>query len=267
MSEDAPAPSKRRKTDDLIEDDDDITAISTDAAAAAAASVEQASAVEQYSIQKIGVANGDDEEEEDQFGEEVAKPKLFAVVCSSNMNRSMEAHFQLARKGMNVMSYGVGTKVRLPAAGNARGISFDFGVPYEEILESITAAGNLSWYHERGISQMLERNVKIKQHPERFQDFVDVASFDIIVCFEERVFDLLVDDLNSREPGEEVKLVHAINLDVKDTAEDSIEGGKVILDLCSKVEAAVDLQESLPDIIEAIETQYHVNLLYLQFYL
>jgi hypothetical protein len=35
----------------------------------------------------------------------------------------------------------------------------------------------------------------------------------------------------------------------------------------TQVEAAVDLAESFPDIIEAIETKYGVTLLYLQFYL
>jgi len=30
----------------------------------------------------------------------------FATVCSSNMNRSMEAHFQLQNKGYHVRSFG-----------------------------------------------------------------------------------------------------------------------------------------------------------------
>ncbi|PAV71235.1 hypothetical protein WR25_01154 [Diploscapter pachys] len=38
----------------------------------------------------------------------------FAVSCSSNMNRSMEAHLMLSQRGFNVESYGSGNQVKLP---------------------------------------------------------------------------------------------------------------------------------------------------------
>lgn len=38
----------------------------------------------------------------------------FGVVCSSNMNRSMEAHLQFEKHKLVVYSYGVGNRIRLP---------------------------------------------------------------------------------------------------------------------------------------------------------
>ena len=39
-------------------------------------------------------------------GGEKGRRWAFATVCSSNMNRSMEAHFQLQNRGFDVRSFG-----------------------------------------------------------------------------------------------------------------------------------------------------------------
>ena len=46
------------------------------------------------------------------FDPESRKQSLrIAVICSSNMNRSMEGHRLLQKKGFNISSYGTGTQV------------------------------------------------------------------------------------------------------------------------------------------------------------
>lgn len=45
---------------------------------------------------------------------------------------------------------------------------------------------------------MAERNTSIKPHPERWQDTRDIDALDVVFCFQERVFDALVEGTGGR---------------------------------------------------------------------
>jgi hypothetical protein len=61
----------------------------------------------------------------------------FAMVCSSNMNRSMEAHSLLGRAGLQVESYGTGGHVKLPGPSLHEPNVYDFGTPYGAIYDDL----------------------------------------------------------------------------------------------------------------------------------
>ncbi|XP_062203106.1 uncharacterized protein LOC133905356 [Phragmites australis] len=184
----------------------------------------------------------------------------FAMVCSSNMNRSMVAHSQLGRAGLDVASYGTGTHVKLPGPSLHEPNVYDFGTPYAAIYDDLRRK-DPDLYKRNGLLPMLKRNASVKLAPQRWQDNAGDGVFDMILTFEERVFDLVVEDMNSREP-KLIKSVVIINMDVKDNHEEAVVGAKLALELCQKLQGVGDWEEIIDDLISTFEKQHKRKLAY-----
>ena len=117
-------------------------------------------------------------------------PLRFAVVCSSNQNRSMEAHNFMSKRGLIVRSFGSGQQVKLPGTSLERPNTYTFDTTYEFMYKDLyNKDANL--YTQNGVLHMLDRNRRIKEKPERFQDCRE--RFDIIFTVEERIFDQVME--------------------------------------------------------------------------
>ncbi|KAJ5751740.1 RNA polymerase II subunit A [Penicillium odoratum] len=189
----------------------------------------------------------------------------FCTVCASNNNRSMEAHLRLssAPTAYPVISFGTGSLVRLPGPSITQPNVYGFNTTsYNQMYEELQSKDE-RLYRNNGILNMLDRNRQLKWGPERFQDWVpgmprvDHAAkgdkgaqgteggvVDVIFTCEERCWDAVVDDLMSKGSMQN-RPVHVFNIDIKDNHEEALVGGKAILDLANRLNAAAVAQRAL----------------------
>jgi len=167
----------------------------------------------------------------------------FGVVCSSNINRSMEAHVVFNNAGLNVESYGTGTHVRLPGRSAMEPRVFKFGTPYEEMYNSLSATSDdEAYFNHNGVLQLCRRGAAVKLAPQRWQDTPTeaISKHNIVIAFEERIFDAVVNDLQMREPTINFNPIHVICLDTKDNPHEAKIQGRVALELCWMLEHCSD---------------------------
>ena len=174
-----------------------------------------------------------------------------AMVCASNMNRGMEAHLRAAEGGLEVGSFGVGSQVRLPGASREEPNVYAFGTPYADILADLRGKDE-ALYERNGLVRLLERNVGIKPAPERWQD--NGEHFDVVVTFEESVFDRAVDHLRGRE-GAGMRPVLVINMDTVDNPEEAEKAAPFAVRLCQMIEAAEEWEDEVDEIIATFDSE------------
>jgi RNA polymerase II subunit A C-terminal domain phosphatase SSU72 len=141
----------------------------------------------------------------------------------------MEAHKVLAEAGFNVVSYGVGTCVRLPGPNRYQPNIYEFGTPYKAILSDLRSkpAADQAHYERLGLISMLERNLKVKPAPEKWQNHAP-NDVDIIITFEENVMDAVVQDMISRSMSM-LRPVLVVNLEVTDNNKEALAAAPQVL--------------------------------------
>ncbi|KAG1655307.1 hypothetical protein FOA52_007964 [Chlamydomonas sp. UWO 241] len=167
------------------------------------------------------------------------------------MNRSMEAHTILKKNNFNVSSSGVGSHVKLPGPSQKEPNSYKFGTPYKEIFDDL-ARKDSELYTRNGLLRMVQRNIEVKRAPERFQD--NHEPFDVIVTFEERVMDQVIDELN-RRPSTLMRPALVVNLDVKDSHEEAALAAPHALRLCSLIDAAELWEDEIEAIVKKLQLE------------
>ncbi|KAJ3122400.1 RNA polymerase II subunit A C-terminal domain phosphatase [Nowakowskiella sp. JEL0407] len=171
----------------------------------------------------------------------------------------MEAHLVLSQNGFQVRSYGTGSAVRLPGPSIDKPNIYQFGTPYEDMLQDLTKK-DINLYTQNGLISMLQRNLKIKKAPEKFQES-QTKDYDLIVTCEERCFDAVCEDILARR-GSHTRPVHLINIEIIDNHESAKVGAKNILRLVQEIEKCTDLDQDIEGVMESFRKDSGVVLLH-----
>ncbi|OAF65089.1 CTD phosphatase SSU72 [Intoshia linei] len=176
-----------------------------------------------------------------------------AAICSSNMNRSMEAHDFLKKRNYNIDSFGTGTHVKLPGSKFDRPNVYAFGdVSYEEIYQDLCQK-DYNLYTQNGMLNMLDRNRRIKERPQKFQNCI--KNFDLLFTTEKRIFNIVIETLLARKSNI-AHLSHVINIDIQDNHEEATLGAFLICDICEILSDSKDFDDDVERIITMFQNKY-----------
>jgi RNA polymerase II subunit A C-terminal domain phosphatase SSU72 len=76
----------------------------------------------------------------------------------------------------------------------------------------------------------------------------------VVVCFDDRIYDLVVQDIESRE-ADEFRDVHVVSFDVKDDHDSAQVGADLALRFCEMCKSAGSLQAEVPSILSQLEDE------------
>jgi RNA polymerase II subunit A C-terminal domain phosphatase SSU72 len=135
---------------------------------------------------------------------------------------------------------------------------YRFGISYEDMYHSLSAnPEDKAYFLHNGVLQLCQRGAAVKKAPQRWQDMPSeaISQHNVVIAFEERIFDAVIEDLQIREPTENFAPIHVICLDTKDNPLEAQKQGQVCLELCWRLEAAQDLVLEAPEIVDAFEKE------------
>lgn len=101
---------------------------------------------------------------------------------------------------------------------------------------------------------MLDRNRRIKPYPERFQD-VNGETFNVIFTVEERIFDAVIEELESRG-SESYSPVHIININIQDNHDEATFGSFLLHEICEMMSKSDDLENEIELILQEFEAKH-----------
>ena len=104
---------------------------------------------------------------------------------------------------------------------------------------------------ENGMLHILDRNMRIKPKPEKFQESKN--TYDLILTCEEKVYDQVMESFESAG-STSAHLAHIINIDVIDNPEDATLGAFVMLKLVQKLDSCEDLDDEIDEILQEFES-------------
>ena len=141
---------------------------------------------------------------------------------------------------------------------------FKFGTRYEDMFKSLAATDDdEAYFITNGVLGLCRRGAAVKAAPQRWQDTSnnDVTKHDVVIAFEERIFDAVVEDLQTREPTVDFEAIHVICLDTKDNPHEAKIQGRIALELCWILEKVAQrdgrdgLVAEIPEILDAFQTE------------